>query len=234
VGQTALSEPRSQQDRHRAILQTAARVICQKSYEGASIQDIAEACGLTKAGLYHHIRSKEHLLLEIMNYGMDVFEEQILAPVLPITDPVERLKTYMAKNIEVMTQPWTQEIILIVHGHNTLTGEARLQVNARKKQYVRFLEEAFTEAMRGGQIRPVNAKVAAFSFLGMVLWTYKWYRPDGGSLTPDDLAREMKEMFFGGLERKPEPAPDRAATRRRPPSRQRRKATPGKRARASR
>ena len=54
-----------QKGRHRAILETAARVICEKGYEGASIQDIAEACGLTKAGLYHHIRSKEHLLLEI-------------------------------------------------------------------------------------------------------------------------------------------------------------------------
>jgi TetR/AcrR family transcriptional regulator, cholesterol catabolism regulator len=220
VSQTALSEPRSHHDRHRAILRTAARVICQKSYEGASIQDIAEACGLTKAGLYHHIRSKEHLLLEIMNYGMDVFEEQILAPVLPITDPVERLKAYMAKNIEVMTQPWTQEIILIVHGHNTLTGEPRAQVNSRKKQYVRFLETAFAEAMRGGQIRPVNPKVAAFSFLGMVLWTYKWYRPEGGSLSPQDLTREMQDLFFGGLERKPEPRPVKPA--------------PAKKARASR
>ena len=53
-------------DRHRAILEAAARLICERSYEGTSIQDIADDCGLTKAGLYHHIRSKEHLLLEIM------------------------------------------------------------------------------------------------------------------------------------------------------------------------
>jgi TetR/AcrR family transcriptional regulator, cholesterol catabolism regulator len=206
VTDAAAPEPRHQ-DRHRAILRTAARVICQKSYEGASIQDIAEACGLTKAGLYHHIRSKEHLLLEIMHYGMDVFEEHIMGPVAPIADPVERLKAYMAKNIEVMTQEWTQEIIIVVHEHNnTLTGDARVQVNARKKRYVRFLEDAFQEAMRTGQIRAVHPKVAAFSFLGMVLWTYKWYRPDGGALTPAELAREMQEVFFGGLERRPAPA----------------------------
>jgi TetR/AcrR family transcriptional regulator, cholesterol catabolism regulator len=204
VTDAAAPEPRGHQDRHRAILRTAARVICQKSYEGASIQDIAEACGLTKAGLYHHIRSKEHLLLEIMHYGMDVFEEHIMGPVAPIADPVERLKAYMAKNIEVMTQEWTQEIIIVVHEHNnTLTGEARVQVNARKKRYVRFLEDSFQEAMRTGQIRSVHPKVAAFSFLGMVLWTYKWYRPDGGALTPAELAREMQEVFFGGLERRP-------------------------------
>src|SRR3970040_1427895 len=81
--------PSDPKDRHRAILETAARVICERGFQGASIQNIAAACGLTKAGLYHHIRSKEHLLLEIQNYGMDIFEEQVLSQVLPIADPVE-------------------------------------------------------------------------------------------------------------------------------------------------
>ena len=90
-GRDAKKPEDDQKSRHREILETAARVICEKGYEGASIQDIAEACGLTKAGLYHHIRSKEHLLLEIQNYGMDVFEEQVLNQVLPIPDPLERL-----------------------------------------------------------------------------------------------------------------------------------------------
>ncbi len=91
--------PPEPSDRRAAILETAARLICEKGYEGTSIQDIADASGLTKAGLYHHIRSKEHLLLEIQNYGMDVFEEGVLKAVMPIPDPLERLKACMAKNI---------------------------------------------------------------------------------------------------------------------------------------
>ena len=58
-------------ERHRTVLETAARLICEKGYEAASVQDIADACGLTKAGLYYYIRSKEELLLEIMSYGID-------------------------------------------------------------------------------------------------------------------------------------------------------------------
>jgi len=184
--------------RRRAILETAARVICERGYEGASIQDIADACGLTKAGLYHHIRSKEHLLLEIQNYGMDVFEEQVLHQVLSIADPLERLKTCMAKNILLVTRGWSKEITIILHEHNTLTGEARVHIDARKKRYVRLLEASFAEAMRDGTIRPVNPTVAAFSFLGSVLWTYKWFRP-GGAISREELVREMKHVFFGGL-----------------------------------
>jgi AcrR family transcriptional regulator len=184
--------------RRRAILETAARVICERGYEGASIQDIADACGLTKAGLYHHIRSKEHLLLEIMNYGMDVFEEQVLHPVLGVADPLERLKSCMEKNIRLVTRGWSKEVTIILHEHATLTGEARAQINARKKRYVRFLEGSFAEAARAGQIRNVQPKVATFAFLGAVLWIYKWYKPDG-AVNEDELVREMQGLFFGGL-----------------------------------
>jgi len=211
-------------DRRRAILETAARLICERGYEGTSIQDIAAACQLTKAGLYHHIRSKEHLLLEIMNYGMDIFEEHVVTPALPILDPLERLTTCMERNILLVAEERSKEVTIILHEHNTLTGEARAHIDARKKRYVRLLEASFAEAMREGRIRSVNPKVAAFAFLGMVLWTYKWFRPDG-AISRDTLAREMVSLFFGGLvtERAtPRPAPRaRAQTRARPRRRKR-------------
>lgn len=184
------------------ILEAAARLICEKGYEATSIQDIADATGLTKAGLYHHIRSKESLLLEIQHYGMDVFEEKVLSQVVSIADPLERLRTCMEKNVLLVTRGWSKEVTIILHEHATLTGEARSQINARKKHYVRFLETSFAEAVRAGLIRPVNPKVAAFSFLGMVLWIYKWFRPDG-PISAEQLAREMQDLFFGGLEVKP-------------------------------
>ncbi len=184
------------------ILEAAARLICEKGYDAASIQDIADATGLTKAGLYHHIRSKESLLLEIQHYGMDVFEEKVLSQVVSIADPLERLKVCMEKNVLLVTHGWSKEVTIILHEHATLTGEARSQINARKKRYVRFLETSFAEAVRAGSIRPVNPTVAAFAFLGMVLWIYKWFRADG-PIPAEQLAREMQDLFFGGLEVKP-------------------------------
>ena len=184
--------------KHRAILETAARLICKQGYEGTSIQEIADACGLTKAGLYHHIESKEQLLVEIMNYGMDVFEERVLTEVEHIPDPVERLKACMARNIKLVTRGWSKEVTIILHEHDTLTGKAQVQINARKKRYVRFLESSFAEAVEKGQIRPVDPTVAAFSFLGMVLWIYKWFKP-GGKRTDDEVAAGMVDLLFTGL-----------------------------------
>lgn len=183
--------------RHRIIL-TAARVFCEQGYAGAGMGEVAKACGLTKAGLYHHIRSKEQLLLEIQSYGMDVFEEQVLRPASAISDPLRRLEDCLERNVMLLAKRPSREIAVILHEHNTLRGEARTRINARKKRYVRFLEQAFREAMRRRQIRRVNPRVAAFSFLGMVLWTYKWFRPDG-VISAERLAREMRAVLFGGL-----------------------------------
>jgi AcrR family transcriptional regulator len=194
--------PSDGRSRHQALLETAARVICERGYEATSIQQVATACGLTKAGLYHYIRSKEQLLVEIMNYGLDLFEEQVLGPVLAIADPVERLRECMAKNVLMVTRGWSKEIMIILQEHATLRGAARAQVNARKKRYVRFIESSFAEGMRAGRLRPANPKVAAFAFLGMALWIYQWYRPDG-AISEGQLVQEMQGLFFGSLERAP-------------------------------
>ena len=186
-------------NRYREILEIAARIICEKGYEGASMQQIAHACGLTKAGLYHHIRSKQHLLVEIMHYGMDIFEEQVLSQVEPITDPLERLRTAMAKNVLMVTRDRTKEITIILHEHATLTGEELARINTRKKRYVRFLERSFSEAIATGQIRRVDPKVATFAFLGAVNWIYKWFQPDG-HIPEAQLVSGMQDVFFGGLE----------------------------------
>jgi AcrR family transcriptional regulator len=184
--------------RYRAILERAARLIHQHGYDATSMQDIAVACGLTKAGLYHHVDSKEALLLAIMHYGMDLFEERVLAKVADIADPVARLRECMARNVALVTDASSKEVTIILHEHQTLTGDAKKQINARKKRYVRFLEASFRDAIARGQFRAVDPTLAAFSFLGVVLWTYKWYRADG-AITPDKLSDGTIDLFFEGL-----------------------------------
>ncbi|NBD11951.1 MULTISPECIES: TetR/AcrR family transcriptional regulator [Corallococcus] len=185
-------------ERYRTILETAARLICERGYEGTSMQEIAAACRMTKAGLYHHIQNKEQLLFAIMNYGMDVFEEQVLGPVADVADPIERLRQCMRQNIHLVTSGRSKEVIIILHEHATLTGEAREYIDRRKKRYVRFLEDAFAEANRLGRLRGVDPTVAAFSLLGMILWVYKWFKPDG-RLTEEQIADGMVELLFPSL-----------------------------------
>ena len=50
------------------IYRAAASLICEKGYDATSMNDIAEAVGLTKAGIYHHIEGKKDLLFRCLLY----------------------------------------------------------------------------------------------------------------------------------------------------------------------
>jgi hypothetical protein len=63
---------------------------------------------------------------------------------------------------------------------------------------VRFIESSFTEAVKQGRMRPLEPTIVAFSFLGMVLWVYKWFKPDG-RLTAEQIINGMVDLFFAGL-----------------------------------
>src|SRR5512138_3100661 len=59
------------------ILEAAAQVFRKKGFHGASMQDIAEAVNLQKASLYHHVSSKQEILLALLNQALELLFERI-------------------------------------------------------------------------------------------------------------------------------------------------------------
>jgi TetR/AcrR family transcriptional regulator, cholesterol catabolism regulator len=185
--------------RRREICRIAARVFYEKSYEGASMQDIAEAVGLTKAGLYHHIGSKDQLLFEIMNYGMDILQETVVDKVKEIADSREKLRRTIAGHIDLIVRARDLEITVILHENRSLRGALRKKINARKRQYIQFLEETIARVQEQSGVKSLlPARVAAFGLLGMINWLYQWYRPDG-PVKQGDLTKAYVDFFFRGL-----------------------------------
>ena len=192
---------RTRQDRptrQAQIFEAAARIFCEKGFDKASMGDISAALGLTKAGLYHHIRSKEELLYEIMSYGMDLFEQKVLNRVVTIDDPLDRIRATLRGHVLLVTRDRPKEITVILHENNALKGRYRDRINARKKRYVKFLEKTFRELLRSGAARRIDPSVATFAMLGMINWIYQWYRP-GGRLDENALAETLSDLFLGGI-----------------------------------
>ncbi|HEU4402998.1 MAG TPA: TetR/AcrR family transcriptional regulator [Candidatus Polarisedimenticolia bacterium] len=192
---------RARQDRptrQAQILETAARIFCEKGFDKASMGDISSAMGLTKAGVYHHIRSKEDLLYRIMSYGMDLFEQKVLNRVKDIPDPLERLQATLKGHVLLITRDRPKEITVILHESNALKGRLRDRIDARKRRYVKFLEKTCRELVKSGRARPVDPAVAAFALLGMINWIYQWYRP-GGRLSDEQLAEGLADLLLRGF-----------------------------------
>jgi TetR/AcrR family transcriptional regulator, cholesterol catabolism regulator len=192
---------RSTEARHqlREICRAAARIFYEKGYDGASMQDIAAAVGLTKAGLYHHVGSKERLLFETMNYGMDILDETVLHKVKDIADPAEKLRQTIAGHVNLIVQARDFELTVILHENRSLKGTLQERINVRKKEYIHFLEGLIAETQQSSGRKPlVSAHLAAFFLLGSINWLYQWYHPEG-SVNQDDLTLALIDFFFRGL-----------------------------------
>jgi AcrR family transcriptional regulator len=183
----------------REICRIAARVFYEKGYDGASMQDIAEAVGLTKAGLYHHVGSKDRLLFEIMNYGMDILDETVLARVKDIADPREKLRQTIIGHIDLIVRARDLEITVILHENRSLKGALRKKINARKRNYIHYLEGLIGQVQERAGTRPaISPRLAAFALLGMINWLYQWFRPEGPT-RQNELAEAYVDFFFRGL-----------------------------------
>ena len=53
--------------RRSDIVDKAAALFAERGFHGASIADLAEACGTSKSLLYHYYASKEEILFDVMH-----------------------------------------------------------------------------------------------------------------------------------------------------------------------
>ena len=188
----AVADPRQE------ILRAAARLFQQQGYDATSMNDVAAALKLSKGGLYHHFQSKDEILFDLMNHAMDITEERVINPVKAVADPEERLRMLIRRHIAVVLSERDREITVMLHENHPLSPTLRKRINARKKDYVHFLENLIAEVQRArGSKGTVSARAAAFAVLGMINWIYQWYRPEG-SLQQENLAQQYTEIFFQG------------------------------------
>jgi len=179
------------------IYRVAAEIMCHKGYEATSMNDIAEAAGLTKAGIYHYIRGKEELLFEIMMYAMDNVDRNIIAPAQEVADAEERLKTIVDRHTKSVIEG-VGAITIVLEETAALTPAHRRAITSRKRAYFEFIRRTLEQLAEEGKLRSVNPTTAAFSLLGMILWISRWYRRDG-KITPEEALRDYLEIAMNGV-----------------------------------
>jgi AcrR family transcriptional regulator len=175
----------------------AAEVMCEKGYEATSMNDIADAVGLTKAGLYHYIRGKEDLLFQIMSYGMDMVDQDAIAPAKLIVDPMERLRTIISRHSKRVIE-FGGAVSILLDEMYALTPAHRRAIKARKRAYFDLLRETLEQLSADGKLRNVSPTVATFSLFGMINWVSRWYRKDG-KLTSEQILGDFLEIALNSV-----------------------------------
>jgi AcrR family transcriptional regulator len=194
-------------DQRDTILARAAELFAHQGYTATSMNDIAAACGVSKAGLYHYYRDKRELLFQI-TVGHVARLESFVVEVLDDTrdaDAPARLRALILR--------FVREYADAQNEHRVLTEDVRFLEDDERRQVQepqRRVVAAFADAIAG--VRPNLSRneldrPLAMLLFGMINWMFTWLRPDGG-LTHEQVAPIVADLFFGGLEavRKPRAA----------------------------
>ena len=90
------------EDRAAEVLMSAADLIYRKGFAATSMNDIAKAVNLTKAGLYYYTKGKEDLLYKIIGFAMDCVERDVMAPAQMVEDPEQRLTLIIREHLRTI------------------------------------------------------------------------------------------------------------------------------------
>src|SRR6058998_2833156 len=120
-------------ERRSELTRQAARLFAEKGYHGTSIGDLAEAMGVQKASLYHHIDSKAELLWEVARDGAEAFHAA-LDGVPDTLRPVERIREALRAHLRVVSEQLDIATVF-VREWRYLEGERREEFVAERRRY---------------------------------------------------------------------------------------------------
>jgi AcrR family transcriptional regulator len=174
-------------DKQRAAIRdAAAREFADKGYAAATIADIARACGVSKALMYHYYRDKEHLLADIAESYIERLQaiiDQVRAESLPPAAHLRRLiELFMAEyeHSAARHRVLVQDVKYLQRAH-------RSRVLAKERKVVLGYADDL--------IKPLT-----MILFGMINWTFTWLK-DRGPLTYADMAPVVADLFLGGVAR---------------------------------
>jgi TetR/AcrR family transcriptional regulator, cholesterol catabolism regulator len=179
------------------IYRTAAEIILRKGYDATSVNDIANALGMTKAGLYHYIHGKKELLFDIMNYGMGELDREVVTPAQKIEDARARLQFMIVRHAQLVTRG-QGAVTILVDEITALTPAQNRKITRHKRFYFDLLRNTLDQLKAEGKLIDVNTTVATFTLLGMILWPSRWFRQDG-ALTSEQVGQEILKVAVQGL-----------------------------------
>lgn len=196
---------RIQAEKREVILEAALEVFSQHGFRGATIDQIAEAAGMSKPNLLYYFRSKEDIHVTLMQRLLDTW----LAPLRElddIGDPMTELRSYIRRKLE-MARDFPRESRLFAN--EILQGAPRIlpMLEGELKALVDEKAEIIEGWMRAGKIAPTNPRHLIFS-----IWATTQHYADfdvqvravlggkgGGDDRFEDAARFLERLFLKGL-----------------------------------
>ncbi len=191
--------------RQAQIIDVSAAMFHRHGYTETSMDDIADAVGLSKPSLYHYVKSKEDLLFHIV-FQVHENVQGILDESQSRTDlsPLDQLLLFATLQVESNTDR-ISPIAVYHHEWRRLDGLRLEQVRLLRHRHELDVQGLIAAAKRAGDVpADLDVELAAASIFAILIWPYTWYH-ERSRITPERLAAFVRQFIRNGLGATPGP-----------------------------
>ncbi|NML16657.1 TetR/AcrR family transcriptional regulator [Azohydromonas caseinilytica] len=184
------------EDQREMILARAAELFANRGYPATSMNQVAEAAGLSKATLYHYYRDKYSLLVEIA--------EGHVARLVAMVEDVQAQPLEPEARVRELVARIMREYAHAQHAHRVLTDDVRF-LDPKDCERIRAMQRRVTAGFAAAlaQWHPEQdvaglVKPLTMLLFGMINWMFTWLRPEG-ELTHETMGSIVADLLVGGV-----------------------------------
>jgi TetR/AcrR family transcriptional regulator, cholesterol catabolism regulator len=185
--------------RRDELLQLAATMFAQRGLKSTTVRDIADSAGILSGSLYHHFKSKEQMVEEVLRDFLDWLFGRYQEIVDTEPNPLERLKGLFMASFEAIEDRHAQVVIYQDEAKRLSSLPQFGFVETRNKEQRKMWLDLLNQGIEEGYFRPDIDVDLVYRFIRDTTWvSVRWYQP-GGPLTAEEVGRQYLSIVLGGI-----------------------------------
>jgi TetR/AcrR family transcriptional regulator, mexJK operon transcriptional repressor len=182
----------------RRVLNEARAMFLERGFAEVSMQQIADAAGMTKASLYYHFRDKEELFAEVVCDQAEHMIARIRAELEGIESFREQLKRIAMFSFSAKRSDMAR-MASDIQRHLSEERQRQMRRESGGINKVSILRPYFDRARATGELRDVNVEVAILMFWASIEARIKFAEDKPEQERNEELAETLVDMFLNGV-----------------------------------
>lgn len=184
-------------DKRNDILNTAARVFARDGFDRTSMNAIADACGISKANIYHYYRGKDALLFDMLDGYLSELRDRVLSVDDPSLPPKTRFR-HAVREVLRAYQGADDHHKIQVSGLGPLPEEQQNVLRGYQRELVAHLSGILREIAPERLADKGVLRATTMSVFAMLNWYFMW-SSGAGPEEREDYADLVASLTLTGI-----------------------------------
>ncbi len=187
------------QSRRDELLELAATMFAERGLRATTVRDIADSAGILSGSLYHHFKSKEQMVEEVLRDFLEWLFARYERIIDTEPDPLARVQALFMVSFEAIEHRHAQVVIYQDEAKRLSSLPQFGFVEARNREQRKMWVDVLKQGIDDGCFRPDLDVDLVYRFIRDTTWvSVRWYQP-GGPLTAEEVGRQYLAIVLGGL-----------------------------------